>query len=103
MISSLARWLREEWRLIRLRTWADGAYATPTAPAPCTRADPRCARTLARLAQARAELKRMKRGLADGREVPEQFLSRTDVRATFDSVRRVMEPPVRLVRRGAGR
>ena len=75
MIERLLRWIRSELRLLGLSTWADGAYE---GPAPFTAADPRCANTIARLAAAREELRRTKRGLLDKREVPDDFLAHTD-------------------------
>ena len=94
MIARLLAWIRSELRLLGLETWADGAYE---GPAPFTAADPRCANTIARLAQAREELRRTKRGLLDKREVPDDFLAHTDVRATI----RAANPPVRLLGRRA--
>lgn len=94
MIDRLLRWIRSELRLLGLETWADGAY---DGPAPCSSADPRCAATIARLAQAREELRKSGRGLLDKREVPDDFLAHTDVRATI----RAANPPVRLIGRRA--
>lgn len=97
MIAALLRWLREETRLLGLHSWADGAYHGPPDPRPCTESDPRCVALAEKQARARAELRRLKRGLADGREVPDDFLAHTDVRATI----RAANPPVRLLRKGA--
>ena len=101
MIAAVIRWAREELRLMGIDSWGDGAYAGPTEPHPCSSADPRCVALAEKQARARAELRRLKRGLADGREVPEGFLAHTDVAATFDAIKRLNAPPVRLLKRGA--
>lgn len=99
MIAAFLRWLREEVRLLALDSWDGGRYATPATPEPFTAADPRCARTIERLAEARNRMRRLKTGLLDGREVPPNFLARTDLEETFRAIKRVNTPPVQLVKR----
>ena len=79
-LHALLRWIETETRLLKLDTWADGAY---DGPAPCTHAHPACQALAEKQARARAHLKRMKMGLLDGREVPENFLAATNVSATI--------------------
>lgn len=95
-LDNFLRWLAEELRLLGLDTWADGAYDTPTGPAPCTLADPRCQRTIERLAECRARMRRMKMGLLDGRPVRPGFLAHTDVEATFAAARKPATRRLRL-------
>lgn len=94
-MNRLLRWALEEIRLLSLNTWADGAY---DGPAPCTHAHPACQALAEKQARARAELRRLKRGLLDRREVPENFLAATNVAETFRSIQRVNTPPVRIVK-----
>ena len=94
MIAAALRWLREEARLAGLDSWADGAY---DGPSPCTAADPRCARTLDRLAAVAAQMASGKARLVDGR--PVTSAAATDVRHTFAQVLAQKAPPVHLVRR----
>jgi hypothetical protein len=96
-LARLQFWVRNETRLISLDSWADGAYAGPTEPHPCSAADPKCAALIERQAAVRARMKRMKAGILDGKPITRG----ADLAATFAAVRRVSEPPVRLLKRGA--
>lgn len=55
---------------------------TAPTPMPCTRDDPRCARLLERLAQARERMRAQGIGLLDGRPVVNYFTN-TDVRKSW--------------------
>ena len=98
MMAAILRWLRQEIELALMPTWDDGRFIGPPDPPPLTRHDPRCQRTIERLAQARAELRGLNLGLLDAREVPADFIVRTDVAATFAAIARRGAPTVRLVR-----
>ena len=84
-------WLRNEVRLLGLHDWSDGAY---DGPAPCTAADPRCARVIDRLAKVAAKMRAAESRLLDGREITSA--AATDVRVT---ILRAKPTPVRAVRR----
>ena len=60
---NLLNWLREEWRLARLETWAD-AYDSPI---PCTMEDPRCIALAERQLKVRLAMARTKAGILDGK------------------------------------
>lgn len=77
-LSALRRWLAEECRLLGLDSWAGGAY---DGPQPCTAADPRCQRTIERLAECRARMR---------------------AESILNAMRRKNAPPVRLVTRKRG-
>lgn len=94
MIAALRKWLANEWRLLALDSWADGAYEGPE---PCTAADPRCQRTMERLAEVSARMKRTKARMLDGRAFTGS--AATDVRATILRAMAVRTQPVREVRK----
>lgn len=94
MTAALARWLREEWRLARLPTWADGAYA---GPAPCTLADPRCAALAVEQAKLYARMRRLKSHALDRDDLTTSM--HTDIRNTINAALRECGPTVQLVRR----
>lgn len=96
MTAALARWLREEWRLACIPTWANGAYATPV-HAPCTLADPRCAALAVEQAKLYARMRRMRSRALDRDDLTTSM--HTDVRATINAARRDAGPTVQLVRR----
>lgn len=98
MIAALVKWFRRELELLSMPTWDDGRFVGPPDPPPLTRHDPRCQRTIERLATAREELRRRSRGLLDRREVRLDFLVHTDVKETFAAIAREDAPAVRLVR-----
>lgn len=89
MIAALLRWLREESRLAGLDSWGDGAY---DGPSPCTAADPRCAKTLERLAAVAEQMASGKARLVDG-DRPYANSFATDLRHTFAAVMARKAPP----------
>lgn len=98
MIAAILRWFREEARLLSAHSWdREDMRVSPPAPefAPLTREDPRCAETLARLAECRERMRRVKMGVLDGR--PVTCSASTDVAATMCRARAVAVGPVRAV------
>lgn len=91
MIARLLAWIKAETALATAETWAPPAYL------PCTNEDPRCAETLARLAECRERMRRMKAGLLDGRPVKGDYFADTDTAATMRRARAVAVGPVRAV------
>lgn len=89
LLATIAAWFREEARLATAETWAPPAYA------PLTSEDPKCAETLARLAECRERMRRMKMGVLDGRAVT--CSASTDVAATMRKARAISVGPVRAV------
>lgn len=89
MIARLIAWIKSETALATAETWAPPAYH------PCSSEDPRCAETMARLAECRERMKRMKAGVLDGRAVT--CSASTDVAATMRRARAVAMVPVRAV------
>ena len=89
MIARLIAWIKSETALATAETWAPPAYH------PCSSEDPRCAETMARLAECRERMKRMKAGVLDGR--PVTCSASTDVAATMRRARAVAMGPVRAV------
>ena len=88
MIARLIAWIKSETALATAETWAP-AYQ------PCSSEDPRCAETIARLAECRERMRRMKAGVLDGRAVT--CSASTDVAATMRRARAVAMVPVRAV------
>lgn len=89
MIARLIAWIKAETALATAETWALPVYQ------PCSSEDPRCAETLARLAECRERMRRMKAGVLDGRAVT--CSASTDVAATMRRARAVAMAPVRAV------
>lgn len=89
IIERLLAWIKAETALATAETWAPPAYL------PCTSEDPRCAETLARLAECRERMRRVKSGVLDGR--PVTCSASTDVAATMRRARAVAVGPVRAV------
>ena len=89
MIARLIAWIKSETALATAETWAPPSYQ------PCSSEDPRCAETLARLAECRERMRRMKAGVLDGRVVT--CSASTDVAATMRRARAVAMGPVRAV------
>lgn len=87
-MNALVNWLREEWRLMRLKNWATEYHVPASEIYPCTSADPRVQHTLKRLEQARQVMRRRRmRCLLTGKEYVGS--SQTDLRLAFDKVRAV--------------
>lgn len=86
-------YLREEWRLMRLRHWGAEYHAANRA---CTKDDPRCAALLARLQEARERMDRL--------HIPRMLKGKalnmhaTDVQQTFDAMARLKTGAVRKVK-----
>ena len=99
MIAALLRWLREEVRLLGIASWSEGAYQGPPEPLPCTSSDPRCQKTIERLAEVNARMYRMRTRLIDGK--PVTSAAATDIRHTIAQALATKAPPVQLVRRKA--
>ena len=95
MIARLIAWIKSETALATAETWAPPAYH------PCSSEDTRCAETMARLAECRERMKRMKAGVLDGRAVT--CSASTDVAATMRRARAVAMVPVRAVPKRAAR
>lgn len=92
----LLDWIRNEVRLLGLDSWAsENMRVSEPAFHPCSSEDPRCAETLAKLADCRDRMKRMKAGVLDGRAVT--CSASTDVAATMRRARAVSVAPVRAV------
>lgn len=89
MLAAILRWIKSETDLATAETWAPAAYH------PCSSEDPRCAETIARLAECRERMRRMKAGVLDGRAVT--CSASTDVAATMRRARAVAMGPVRAV------
>ena len=99
MIAAIARWLREETRLLGLHSWADGAYHGPPDPPPCTARDPRCAALAERQDALYRAMRRAKSHLLDRETVTSA--AATDVRHTIAQALAMNAAPVRLVKRRA--
>jgi hypothetical protein len=95
MIAAIARWMREEARLLGLASWASD-YHGPPDPLPCTARDPRCARLAERQDAVYQAMRRMKSHLLD-REITSA--AATDVRATIHRALAVRQSPVVAVKR----
>jgi len=89
MISKFIAWIKSETALATAETWALPVYQ------PCSSEDPRCAETLAKLAECRERMRRVKSGVLDGRAVT--CSASTDVAATMRRARAVAVAPVRAV------
>jgi hypothetical protein len=98
MIAALARWMREEARLLGLSSWASD-YHGPPDPLPCTARDPRCARLAERQDAIYRAMRRAKAHLLDRETVTSA--AATDVRHTIAQALAVNAAPVRLVKRRA--
>ena len=96
MLAAILRWIKSETALATAETWAP-AYQ------PCSSEDPRCAETIARLAECRERMRRMKAGLLDGPDRKFTDSASTDVRVTINRARLVGFGPVRAVARRAAR
>ncbi len=99
MIAAIARWLREETRLLGLHSWADGAYHGPPDPLPCTARDPRCAALAERQDALYRAMRRAKSHLLDRETVTSA--AATDVRHTIAQAMAMNAAPVRIVKRRA--
>jgi hypothetical protein len=89
------RYLREEWRLMRADNWQGEDMGQPPAFRPCSSEDPRCAETIARLANCRARMKQMRSGLLDDPNRAFTNSASTDVAATMRRARSMTVGPVR--------
>lgn len=91
MIARLFAWIKAETALATAETWAPPAYQ------PCSSEDPRCAETLARLAECRERMRRLRAGLLDDPNRKFTSSAGTDVAATMRRARAVAVGPVRAV------
>lgn len=91
MIARLLAWIKSETALATAETWAPPAYQ------PCSSEDPRCAETLARLAECRERMRRVRSGLLDDPNRKFTSAAGTDVAATMHRARAVAVGPVRAV------
>ena len=96
MISAIARWMREEARLLGLSSWASD-YHGPPDPLPCTARDPRCARLAERQDALYRAMRRAESHLLDRETVTSA--AATDVRHTIAQALAMNSAPVRLVKR----
>lgn len=94
MIARFIAWIKSETALATAETWAPPEYQ------PCSSEDPRCADTMARLAECRERMRRMRSGLLDGRTFTNS--AATDVAATIRKAQAQALGSVRPIRR-AGR
>lgn len=95
IIERLLAWVKNETRLMTADNWANEDMRVTPAFIPCSSEDPRCAETLARLAEVRDRMRRVKMGVLDGR--PVTCSASTDVAATIRRARAVAVGPVRAV------
>lgn len=93
LIDRFLAWIKSETELVTAETWAPPAYA------PLTSEDPRCAETMARLAECRERMRRMKAGLLDDPNRTFTNSASTDVAATMRRARAVTMGPVRIAAR----
>ena len=98
MIAAIARWMREEARLLGLASWASD-YHGPPDPPPCTARDPRCAALAERQDALYRAMRRAKSHLLDRETVTSA--AATDVRHTIAQALAMNAAPVRLVKRRA--
>lgn len=98
MIAALARWMREEARLLGLASW-ESDYHGPPDPLPCTARDPRCAALAERQDAIYRSMRRTKSHLLDRETVTSA--AATDVRHTIAQALAMNAAPVRLVKRRA--
>lgn len=97
MIARLLAWIKAETELATAETWAPPEYL------PCSSEDPRCADTIARLAECRERMRRMRTGLLDDPNRRFTDSASTDVAATIHKARTMSYGPVRAVARKVGR
>lgn len=93
MIARFIAWIKSETALATAETWAPPEYQ------PCSSEDPRCAETIARLAECRERMRRMRSGLLDGRTFTNS--ASTDVAATIRRSQAQTIGQVRAVRRAS--
>ena len=98
MIAALARWMREEARLLGLASW-ESDYHGPPDPLPCTARDPRCAALAERQDALYRAMRRAKSHLLDRETVTSA--AATGVRHTIAQALAMNAAPVRLVKRRA--
>lgn len=98
MIAALARWMREEARLLGLASW-ESDYHGPPDPLPCTARDPRCAALAERQDALYRAMRRAKSHLLDRETVTSA--AATGVRHAIAQALAVNAAPVRLVKRRA--
>lgn len=95
IIERLLAWVTNETRLMTADNWEREDMRVAPSFMPCTSEDPRCAMTLARLAEVRDRMRRVKSGVLDGR--PVTCSASTDVATTMRRARAVAVGPVRAV------
>jgi len=93
VIARLLAWIKSETRLVTAETWEGEDMSVRPDFRPCSSEDPRCAATIARLAECRERMKRMKSGVLDGR--PVTCSASTDVAATIRRAQALTIGPVR--------